>query len=113
MFGGNNAQAPKFIRRGCWVLGWSDADAPDQAQQRDQIRAGDRIAIKRMMGQGSNQIRITALGVVTEVDEDYKRVYVNWIARDLDRAVESRGCFKSIHGPFDAEDPWTKEVFRL
>ena len=37
----------------------------------------------------------------------------DWIASDLDRVVDSRGCFKSIHGPFDAEDPWTKEVFRL
>ena len=113
MYGGHDDQSPKFIRRGYWVLGWNDADAPDQAQRRDQVRAGDRIAIKRMMGQGSNTIRITALGVVTEVDQDDKRVYVNWIADDLDRVVESRGCFKSIHGPFEADDPWTKEVFRL
>ena len=68
MYGGNNDQAPKFIRRGYWVLGWSDADAPDQAKRRDQISVGDRIAIKRMMGQGSTEIRVTALGVVTEVD---------------------------------------------
>jgi len=113
MYGGKDDQAPKFIRRGYWVLGWSDSDAPDQAQRRNQVRAGDRIAIKRMMGKGSAEIRITALGVVTEVDDDDKRVYVNWIASDLDRVVDSRGCFKSIHGPFDAEDPWTKEVFRL
>jgi len=113
MYGGQNDQAPKFIRRGYWVLGWKDADAPDQAERRDRIRPGDRIAIKRMMGQGSSDIRITALGVVTEVDEDDKRVYVNWIAADLDRVVESRGCFKSIHGPFEAEDPWTKDVFHL
>ena len=113
MYGGHDDQSPKFIWRGYWVLGWSDADAPDQAQRRDHIRTGDRIAIKRMMGQGSSQIRITALGVVTEIDEDDKRVYVNWIANDLDRVVDSRGCFKSIHGPFDSEDPWTKEVFRL
>src|SRR5712692_8756885 len=111
MWGGQNDEAPKFIRRGYWFLGWSDADAPDQAQRRDQIRAGDRIAIKRMMGQASNQIRITALGIVTEVDEEDKRVYVKWVTSDLDRPVESRGCFKSIHGPFEADDPWTKEVF--
>jgi hypothetical protein len=113
MYGGQNDQAPKFIRRGYWVLGWRDDDAPDQAQRRDEIQPGDRIAIKRMMGQGSTQIRVTALGVVTEVDPDDKRVYVNWLADDLDRVVDSRGCFKSIHGPFDADDPWTKEVFRL
>lgn len=66
-----------------------------------------------MMGQGATQIKITALGVVTEVDPEDNRVYVSWIANDLDRKVESKGCFQSIHGPFDAEDPWTKEVFRL
>ncbi|MFZ0393918.1 MAG: hypothetical protein WBV33_01900 [Terracidiphilus sp.] len=54
-----------------------------------------------------------ALGVVTEVDAEDKRVYVTWIADDLNRVVESRGCFQSIHGPFDADDPWVKEVFLL
>ena len=113
MYDGNNDQAPKFIRRGYWVLGWSDGDAPAQADRRDQIKAGDRIAIKRMMGKGASDIRVTALGVVTEVDPDDKRVYVNWLADDLDRVVESRGCFQSIHGPFAEDDPWVREVFRL
>ncbi len=113
MWGGQDDQSPKFIRRGYWFLGWEDDEAPDQAHRRDQIRPGDRIAIKRMMGQGSNQIRITALGIVTEIDEEDQCVYVKWVASDLDRPVESRGCFKSIHGPFDADDPWTKEVFFL
>jgi hypothetical protein len=96
MYGGNNDQAPKFIRRGYWVLGWSDADAPDQAKRRDQIGVGDRIAIKRMMGKGATEIRITALGVVTEVDEEDKRVYVTWIADDLNRVVESRDVFNQF-----------------
>jgi hypothetical protein len=113
MYSGHDDQAPKFIRRGYWVLGYSDADAPDQAKRRDLIKAGDRIAIKRMMGQGSTEIRITALGVVTEVDEEDKRVYVTWITDDLNRVVESRGCFQTVHGPFEADDPWVKEVFRL
>ena len=113
MWSGHDDQAPTFIRRGYWSLGWSDKDAPDQAQRRDQIQPGDRIAIKRMMGQGASQIRIVALGIVTEVDQHDKRVYTNWVVDDLERTVDSRGCFKSIHGPFDATDPWTKEVFCL
>ena len=113
MYGGSDDQAPKFIRRGYWLLGWSDTDAPDQAARRDQIKAGDRIAIKRMMGTGSSDIRITALGVVTEVDPIDKRVYVNWVADGMDRVVESKGAFKSIHGPFAESDPWVREVFRL
>jgi hypothetical protein len=113
MYGGHNDQAPKFLRRGYWVLGWKADDSPEQAERRDQIKQGDRIAIKRMMGKGASDIRITALGVVTEVDPDDKRVYVNWVADDLDRVVESRGCFASIHGPFAEDDPWVREVFRL
>ena len=113
MYGGHNDQAPKFFRRGYWKLGWQDDDAPDQAARRDQIQSGDRIAVKRMMGKGSSEIRITALGIVTEVDDDDGRVYVNWVADDLNRVVESRGCFKSIHGPFEEDDEWVKDVFRL
>ena len=113
MYSGRDDQSEKFIRRGYWVLGWSDAEQPSYAQLRDQINPGDRIAIKRMMGKGSSEIRITTLGVVLEVDPDDKRVYVNWLADDLDRVVESRGCFKSIHGPFAEDDPWVRDVFRL
>ncbi len=83
MYGGHDDQAPKFIRRGYWKLGWTDEDKPNMARLRDQIEPGDRIAIKRMMGQGSADIRITALGVVTETDLEDGRVYVNWVADDL------------------------------
>jgi hypothetical protein len=117
MYGGHVDQAPRFIRHGFWTLGWTEhqteQEAPDQVQRRDQIQIGDRIAIKRMMGKGSSEIRITALGIVTDVDPQDKRVYVCWAATDLNRVVDSRGCFKSIHGPFTEEDPWVKEVFRL
>ncbi len=112
-WGGQDDQSPTFIRRGYWFLGWSDEEAPDQAHRRDQIRAGDRIAIKRMMGKGSQKIRITALGIVAEVDEEDDRIYVNWVVKALDRQVESKGCFKSIHGPYAGDDPWIKEVFLL
>lgn len=110
---GEDDQAPRFIRCGYWELGWSDKDAPDQARRRDDIQVGDRIAIKRMMGQGATDIRIIALGVVTKVSRGSKRVYVNWVVDDVDRVVESRGCFKSIHGPFAADKRWTQKVFFL
>jgi hypothetical protein len=47
------------------------------------------------------------------LDEEDNRVYVKLLANGLDRPGESWGCFKSIHGPFDADDPWTNEVFCL
>jgi hypothetical protein len=117
MYGGHEDQTPRFIRHGFWTLGWTEhsteQDAPDQVRLRDQIQAGDRIAIKRMLGQGATEIRITALGIVTETDPQDKRIYVRWAIDDINRIVESRGCFKSIHGPFFEDDPWVREVFRL
>lgn len=113
MWGGHDDQTDLFLRRGYWLLGWTDKQQPSQAALRDQIKAGDRIGIKRMLGQGSSDIEIRALGVVSEVDTDDQRIYVDWLVRDLQRKVPSRGCFKSIHGPFVASDEWVKEAFLI
>jgi hypothetical protein len=111
--GGHDDQSEKFIRRGYWILGWADKDQPAQAKLRDQIRPGDRIAIKKMLGQGSPNIAIRALGVVKEIDEDDKTVYIDWLVKGLEREVPSKGAYKSIHGPFNENDDWVKEVFHL
>ena len=65
------------------------------------MRPGDRIAIKRMLGQGSPNIAIRALGVIKEIDDEHqenKRVYVDWFVKDLEREVPGNGCFAAIHG---------------
>lgn len=111
MWGGHDDQSEVFIRRGYWFLGWSDEDQPAQAALRDQIKSGDRIGIKRMLGQGATEIEIRALGVVTEIDTEDKRIYVDWLVKGIHRKVPSRGCFKSIHGPFQANDEWVKDAF--
>lgn len=113
MWGGHDDQLDVFIRRGYWYLGYKDADQPSQAARRDQIQPGDRIAIKRMLGQGSPNIEIRALGVVTEIDPEDKRVYVRWAVSDLTREVPAKGCFQSIHGPFAEDDEWTRRAFQL
>jgi hypothetical protein len=113
MWGGQDDQIETFLRRGYWFLGWSEAEQPAQAQRRDQIQANDRIAIKRMLGQGASDIEIRALGVVREVDAEDHRVYVHWAISNLQRIVPSKGCFGSIHGPFPPEDEWTRLVFQL
>ena len=113
MWGGQDDQSEIFIRRGYWFLGWSEAEQPAQVALRDQIQPGDRIAIKRMLGKGSPNIEIRALGVVKEIDPEDKRVYVHWAASGLSREVSARGCFASIHGPFAADDDWTRKVFQL
>jgi hypothetical protein len=113
MWRGQDDQLETFVRRGDWFLGYSEEEAQVQNQRRDQIRVGDRIAIKRMLGRGAADIEIRALGVVTEIDPDDHRVYVRWAISDLGRSVPSRGCFASIHGPFAAADEWTRLVFQL
>lgn len=113
MWDGYDDQSDKFIRRGYWFLGWDDQEQPAQAKLRNQIKAGDRIAIKRMLGQGSPNIAIRALGVVKEIDDEDKRVYVDWFVKGLEREVPSRGAYKSIHGPFTESDDWVKEVFHI
>lgn len=113
MWYGQDDQSEIFIRRGYWFLGWSHAEQPTQAALRDQIQPGDRIAIKRMLGQGSPNIEIRALGIVKEIDPEDKRVYVHWAVTGLNREVAARGCFASIHGPFAADDDWTRIVFQL
>jgi len=113
MWGGHDDQLDVFVRRGYWYLGYEESEQPVQTARRDQIKTGDRIAIKRMLGQGSSDIEIRALGVVKEIDPNDKRVYVHWAVPDLKRKVPAKGCFQSIHGPFAADDEWTRTVFQL
>lgn len=118
MWDGQDDQSEKFIRRGYWYLGWPDEEQPPQAKRRDQMQPCDRIAIKKMLGQGAKQIEIRALGIITEIEtgkNDHNRVhvYVNWLVDDLKRKVDSNGCFAAIHGPFKGDDQWVKEVFHI
>ncbi len=62
MWHGHDDQSEKFIRRGYWFLGWDKGEQPAQDNRVDQMRPGDRIAIKKMLGQGSPNIAIRALG---------------------------------------------------
>jgi hypothetical protein len=78
MWGGRDDQFEIFIRRGYSSLGWSADDQPDQDLILDQIQPVDRVAIKRMLGQGHPNIEIRALGVVKEIDLEDKRIYIHW-----------------------------------
>lgn len=107
-------QAAAFYRRGYWELGWEDSQQPGMASGRDSIQPGDRIAIKAMRGRGATTITIKGLGLVKEVAD--KRVYIDWKVTGLDREVPAKGCFASIHGPYNLSGPdaaWVREVFCL
>jgi len=117
MFGGMDDQLATFITRGYWYC-WDpnktrDREVPDSVQKLfPQIRAGDRIAVKKMLGTGSKNIAVRALGIVTDVDHEEWRVYVNWVVPDLAREVPIHGCMGSIHGPFKVSE-WRDSVFSV
>ncbi|MCP4323831.1 MAG: hypothetical protein GY787_18640 [Alteromonadales bacterium] len=114
-WGGTEHQDQKFIEQGIWMLGWKEGDQPSQYKKASEIKAGDKIAIKRMKGGGQTGIKIFHLGVVKGVILDTDKVVctVDWVAKDLNRNIEeSRGCFKYIHGPFE-KDEWVEKVFCL
>ena len=111
-WGGVEHQDKRFIEQGIWMLGWQKGAQPEKAKE---MRAGDRIAIKRMKGKGQTGIRILHLGIIRGIILDAKKIIctVNWVATDLDRNIEeSRGCFQSIHGPY-GHDAWIQEIFCL
>jgi hypothetical protein len=105
---GDNLQEA-FYRRGYWEMGYSDAEKPRFAEKRESIIVGDRIAVKSMDGRGKSTITIHAIGIVKEVAD--KKVYVNWLLTDMDRQVHSNGAYSTIHGPYQFNEAWTKEVF--
>src|SRR5206468_2150516 len=53
-------------------------NSPGKPRYSIRFQPGDRIAIKRMLGQGSPKIEVRALGTVKEVDTEDKRVYIHW-----------------------------------
>ena len=114
-WGGTKHQDKKFVDGGYWMLGWEEKDQPSQYLLAEKIKAGDRIAIKRMKGRGQTGIKIFHLGIIKDVILETNKVIctVNWVATDLKRDIaDSKGCFKSIHGPFK-KDKWVEEVFCL
>jgi len=104
-----------FIDRGYWEMGYDEKEKPEYAELRAQITEGDRIAIKSMLGQGSSDIKIRAIGIVKEIDGDDGRVYVKWLLRGMRRKVPSKGCYRTIHGPYlvKNDSEWIGKVFRI
>jgi hypothetical protein len=108
---GREDQYEDFIRGGYWLLGWAEDEKPFLAARRDRIQPGDRIAVKKISTHPNIEIR--AIGIVRRVDPEDGRVYVRWVETDLHHLVRSRGCYQSIHGPYDPNDEWVQEVFGL
>ena len=119
---GKDDALPLFLKRGYWYcLDWHGYLPKDEglgnsiSVQQDRfrkIKEGDRIAIKRLLGQGANEMAILAVGIVKDVDFDEWRIYVDWNElQGLNRRVPVGGCMASIHGPFQSDDPWICQIF--
>lgn len=117
MFGGKEDQYKKFIEQGywfCWDPKLACRQAPTFVESRFlQIKSDDRIAVKKLLGRGSNEIEIRAIGTVKDVDLKEWRVYVDWTLKDIKRKVPLHGCAASLHGPFRADDEWVQRVFQI
>ena len=109
----------KFVDNKIWVLGYKEKD--DESQYlKAKNKKGDRIAIKRMMGKGSANIKILHTGIVEGV-VDYGSLVicvVNWLVLEKNIEVDSKGAFASIHGPYKQgkdkdTDAWLNKVFSL
>jgi hypothetical protein len=122
MFGGSDDAFDVFIKRGYWYCWDPRANISDelsilrQQEKVRQIEPGDRIAIKKMLGQGSSEIEIRSIGIVEDVDHDEWRIYVKWVeifGEGNRRLVAIKGAAASIHGPYEYEEPWVQQIFCL
>ena len=100
-----------FFRRGSWEMGYGDDEKPVFTKRRNQIKIGDRIALKSMDGYGATTITIKAIGVVKDISD--KIIYIDWKLADLNRTVQSHGALGTIHGPYPFSDNRIQEIFCL
>jgi len=90
-------------------MGWDDEDKPRFAKLRDSISVNDRIAIKAMDGKGSKTITIHAIGIVKLVEE--RKVYIDWIQTNINKKIESKGKFSTIHKLNKNQKEWINQIF--
>ncbi|MFA9489290.1 MULTISPECIES: glycyl-tRNA synthetase subunit alpha [unclassified Mannheimia] len=147
-WGGSEEALDIFLKRGywyCWDIAEDDFPTESfkggnsiarQLSSFKDIEKNDRIAVKRLCGQGSAEMRILAIGVVKDVCFEEHRIYINWIAvssevvndpqfNDIElptihfeeRRVELGGCVSSIHGPYslhsEYDKDWLQKIFYI
>lgn len=102
-----------FVKHGFW-FGDKDTAQADIAK----IQKGDRIAIKKMRGQGATTVDINAIGVVEDIGEfnamEFRMIFVNWISLlGEGKQAPFKGLGATIHGPFSSSDEIVDLVFNL
>ena len=94
------------------------------------MQVGDSIALKKMLGPGESEIEILGNGTITSVNvSNTVKCEVDWVAKNLNRVVPSRGCYDSVRrfnpdesekamqkgdlseGDLEDEEEWLENVF--
>jgi hypothetical protein len=102
---------PEFLKRKYWYNGYLRTHSGYNAVF-DQVQVGDRLAVKRLNGQAAKDMRILALGIVTDIDDDGITLYVNWIIQFNQKVVPMAGCTGTIIGPM-AKSSARAEIFSI
>ncbi len=129
--GGEGDRFKEFTNGGFWS-GWqpgtydkesrstaTNEDIEKQQAKFKEIKKGDKIAIKKMLGQGATDIEIRAIGIVTGTDTDPKkwRIDVKWLDNFKPRRVPIHGATRAINGPYTPDekdqDKWVLETFEI
>jgi hypothetical protein len=108
-------QCADFIESGRWETG-SDEYTKVCLPRLKKMKKGDRLAIKKMLGQGSSFIQIRAIGIIKSVDIVRGIVYVDWVRKDMKRNVDSSNAFAVLHGPYlntGKHADWINQIFCL
>jgi 5-methylcytosine-specific restriction protein B len=91
VWNGNEDKTAEFIKHGYWEMGWSIQDKPKLAEQINQVKLGERIAIKAAtvqknnlpfngtpVGKAVSKMTIKAVGEVVSNPQNGKRLEVAW-----------------------------------
>ncbi|MDR1662322.1 MAG: hypothetical protein LBR95_07860 [Azoarcus sp.] len=126
MWGGKEDTLQSFLERGYWYCwdantDFSDTSGPgnsikSQQERFSQIKQYDRIAVKKIVSMTTQEMEIRAIGIVKDIDLSEWRVYIDWLpisqtSEEIGRRVSLKGCTASIHGPFNNNDAWVREIF--
>ena len=106
-----HCQLGRFFDAGVWENGfikWIEENPSARTSATDlyerymqQIEKGDILLVKRLNGQGSQNMRVLAIGVVLGKNFD-KTVRVAWVIQDLNIEVPLQ-CIGTISPPYASE----------
>ena len=102
-----------FIQKGIW-FGDKESAQDDIAK----IQAGDRIAIKKMLGHGAKEVEIKAIGIVEKVGKyeamNFPILYVKWLSLIDESGQGRRVPFSGFGGTIHfAQVDRRSEIFLL